>query len=203
MTESFPALVKEIDMQVQEVRGVPDGPSPGHDIWRSTVELKEGKVDYESSPWISWRRPQDGLALYLVLKNVLCGYPASVLNLIMSDTPKKRKSIWLKIARYDWPPNWPVVEDTRPSAPLIIEMSNLSFQSAHTKPTAPLAFCAVTPRARSVPLPTWDQLKKLAQVAEHRLSEEKIPKTEANMLLSMMAVLAISSDVDNKPSDGP
>lgn len=62
----------------------------------------------------------------------------------MSDTPKKRKSIWQKIARYDWPPNWPVVEDTRPSAPPMIVISNLSLQPAHPRPTAPSAFLVIT-----------------------------------------------------------
>ncbi|XP_019486379.1 PREDICTED: uncharacterized protein LOC109375448 [Hipposideros armiger] len=130
--------------------------------------------------------------VFRVLKNVLCGYLAGVSNLTISNTPKKRKPIWPKIARYDWPPNCPVVEDTRPLIPSMIEMSNLSFQPAHPRPTAPSAFRVITPQTRRAPLPTWDQLKRLAQVAEHRLSEENIPKTEANMLLSMMAVLAVT-----------
>lgn len=36
-------------------------------------------------------------------------------------------------------------------------------------------------------------MKRLTQVAEHRLQEERLPKTEVNLMSSMMAVLSIVS----------
>lgn len=50
----------------------------------------------------------------------------------------------------------------------------------------------VAPRMKSASLPTWGQLKKLAQVTERQLMEE-VPKTETNMLVSVLALLAVVS----------
>lgn len=50
-----------------------------------------------------------------------------------------------------------------------------------------------TPESRATALPTWRQLMKLSQEAEKRFIKEKIPKSDANMLVSIMAVLSIAS----------
>ncbi|KAM5251192.1 endogenous retrovirus group K member 25 Env polyprotein-like [Hipposideros larvatus] len=127
----------------------------------------------------------------------------------MNDSPRKvvKKPVWPKIARYEMPPNESILEATsdeeeeicpsinRPLTPPVREMSKLSLKSNRVRkavlptPGAP----AVTRNTRSAPLPTWAQMKKLAQVAEHRLQEERLPKTEVNLMLSMMAVLSVVS----------
>ncbi|XP_019483070.1 PREDICTED: PRELI domain containing protein 3A isoform X7 [Hipposideros armiger] len=127
-----------------------------------------------------------------VQKNVLCGYLAGVSNGTMSNTPKKRKPIRPKIVRYDWSPDWSRSEYEEPP---MIEMSNLSFQPVCPKPTTSSASRMVTPRMKSASLPTWGQLKKLTQVAEHRLMEENIPKIETNMLVSMLAVFTVENSL--------
>lgn len=84
---------------------------------------------------------------------------------------------------------------TRPPTPPASETSKLSLQSNRVG-TAVLPMLAppVTAKGnRNASLPTWGQMKKLVQVAEHRLQEERLPKTEANLMLSMMAVLTIVS----------
>lgn len=99
-----------------------------------------------------------GTPLNKVLKNVLCGCLAGVSNLTMSGSPKKvvKKPVWPKVARYEWPPNWPIQEalpeeeeeeNRPPSSPPIThlptpptsEMSNVSFQSVRARTAAPPA----------------------------------------------------------------
>lgn len=49
------------------------------------------------------------------------------------------------------------------------------------------------PESSATALPTWRQLRKLSQEVEKNLIKEKLPKTDTNMLVSMMAVLSIVS----------
>uniref|UniRef100_A0A671FWZ0 Rec21/ENK19 domain-containing protein n=1 Tax=Rhinolophus ferrumequinum TaxID=59479 RepID=A0A671FWZ0_RHIFE len=46
--------------------------------------------------------------------------------------------------------------------------------------------------ANAQPL-TWGQLKKLAHMAENKLIEKGVPKTDVNMFLSMLAVISVVS----------
>ncbi|KAM5279246.1 uncharacterized protein RBU33_017732 [Hipposideros larvatus] len=125
----------------------------------------------------------------------------------MNDSHKKvvMKPAWPKVPRYSSPEEilleTPSDEEeercmsiTHPPTPPTREMSRLSLQSSRVRkavrPTS--APSAVIRSARSAPLPTWGQMKKLIQVAEHRLQEGRLPKTEVNLMLSMMAVLTVT-----------
>ncbi|KAM5194898.1 uncharacterized protein RBU33_016339 [Hipposideros larvatus] len=125
----------------------------------------------------------------------------------MSDSHKKvvMKPVWPKVARYSSPEEilleTPSDEEeercmsiTHPPTSPTREMSRLSLQSSRVRkavrPTP--APSAVTGSTRSAPLPTWGQMKKLIQVADHRLQEGRLPKTDVNLMLSMMAVLTVT-----------
>lgn len=77
--------------------------------------------------------------------------------------------------------------------------SGLTLQTTHLGP-APKS---LTPKIENAQLPTWGQLKKLSQAVKYKLCERGLTKTNTNMLVSMMAVLALSSGADNKPSNDP
>uniref|UniRef100_A0A671DP71 Rec21/ENK19 domain-containing protein n=1 Tax=Rhinolophus ferrumequinum TaxID=59479 RepID=A0A671DP71_RHIFE len=92
-----------------------------------------------------------------------------------------------------------------------MEKSNLSFQPAHPitrpEPSTPVRTVMQQMRAQttSVQPPTWGQLKKLAHMAENRLIKKRVPKTDVNMFLSMLAVISVVSCLPlgvGKPKSG-
>lgn len=116
------------------------------------------------------------LVFLQVQRKGLCQCLACVSNLTMSNGSRKRR--FLEFINTE---------------PPVFQMSGLSLTTMLKTTRIGPGPGDRTPKMENSWPPTWEQLKKLSHLVESKLLEKGIPKTDANMLVSMLAAISVVS----------